>query len=309
MREGALSASRRLGRPPGLAVVLVGDRPDSRTYVRMKERACEECGLASYGTEYGGDVSQDTVLERIRSLNADPRVDGILIQLPLPSHLDEAAVLAEVDPAKDVDGLHPANVARLAAGGGGGGGGAEPIDWTDLATVPFHLPCTPQGCLELLDRSGVPLEGRRAAVVGRSNLVGLPVALLLMHRNATVTVVHSRTTDPHLVTREADVVVAAAGRAGLVGAEWIRTGAAVIDVGINAVDDSDARRGYRLVGDVNHGEVRDVAGLLTPVPGGVGPMTIAMLLRNTLNACRRRLQEEEEQQQQQQEEEVGEEGE
>jgi 5,10-methylene-tetrahydrofolate dehydrogenase/methenyl tetrahydrofolate cyclohydrolase len=192
-------------------------------------------------------------------------------------------VIEAVHPSKDVDGLHPRNSASLCSTGTHVG--AEKIDWKDMSSVPFHIPCTPQGCIELLDRTGTELQGKNAVVVGRSNLVGLPVAMLLMHRDATVTIVHSKTVDAANVVNKADVVIAAVGRAEMVKQEWIKEGAVVIDVGINSVDDANAKRGYRLVGDVDYDAVKTVAGKITPVPGGVGPMTIAMLLRNTVNSC------------------------
>jgi 5,10-methylene-tetrahydrofolate dehydrogenase/methenyl tetrahydrofolate cyclohydrolase len=269
---------------PGLAVILVGARRDSQTYVRMKKKACEECGINSFGFDYPDTATEIEILEKIQELNADERVHGILVQLPLPKHMNENTIIEAVHPSKDVDGLHPLNTASLCSTGTHVG--AEKIDWKDLASVPFHIPCTPQGCIELLDRSNVELKGKNAVVIGRSNLVGLPVAMLLMHRDATVTIVHSKTTDAPSVVGRADVVVAAVGRAEMVKKEWIKEGATVIDVGINSVDDATAKRGYRLVGDVDYKGVKEVEGVkITPVPGGVGPMTIAMLLRNTVNSC------------------------
>jgi 5,10-methylene-tetrahydrofolate dehydrogenase/methenyl tetrahydrofolate cyclohydrolase len=269
--------------PPGLAVILVGGRRDSQTYVRMKKKACEEVGIASFGFDYPVTVTEDEILAKIQELNSDDKVHGILVQLPLPEHINENNIIETVHPSKDVDGLHPKNTAALCSTGTHVG--AEQIDWNDLASVPFHIPCTPQGCIELLDRSNVELKGKNAVVIGRSNLVGLPVAMLLMHRDATVTIVHSKTTDAPGVVSKADVVIAAVGRAEMVKKEWIKEGAAVVDVGINSVDDPSAKRGYRLVGDVDYAAVKEVAGKITPVPGGVGPMTIAMLLRNTVNSC------------------------
>jgi len=273
------------GKVPGLAVILVGERRDSQTYVRMKKKACEECGIASFGFDYPSDVTMETLGAKIAELNADPAVHGILVQLPLPAHIDEDAILNGIDPKKDVDGLHPLNTASLCSTSTHVG--SAKIDWKDFASIPFHIACTPQGCIELLDRSGVDLQGKNAVVIGRSNLVGLPVAMLLMHRNATVTIVHSRTADVPGVVRGADVVVAAVGRAEMVKGDWIKDGAVVVDVGINSVDDPEAKRGYRLVGDVDYQAAKEKAGQITPVPGGVGPMTIAMLLRNTLNSCKR----------------------
>ncbi|HEY80257.1 MAG TPA: bifunctional methylenetetrahydrofolate dehydrogenase/methenyltetrahydrofolate cyclohydrolase FolD [Anaerolineae bacterium] len=258
---------------PGLATVLVGDRKDSQTYVRMKKKACAEVGITSFGYDLPGDVSQEELLQLVRELNANPDIDGILVQLPLPDHIDEERVLAEIDIAKDVDGFHPVNIGRLAMKG----------------RKPLFTPCTPRGIIELLDRSGIEIEGKNAVVLGRSNIVGLPVSMLLLHRNATITICHSRTKNLPEVTRRADILVAAIGRAQMVRGDWIQPGAAVIDVGVNAVDDPTAKKGYRLVGDVNFEEAKEVAGYITPVPGGVGPMTIAMLLKNTLDARKRRL--------------------
>ena len=270
---------------PGLAVILVGARRDSQTYVRMKKKACEECGIASFGFDYDESVTQEELLGKIAELNTDPKVHGILVQLPLPAHLNESEVLDAIAVDKDVDGLHPLNTASLASTATHVG--TQKVNWKDFTSVPFHIACTPQGCIELLDRSGVEIEGKRAVIIGRSNLVGMPVAMLLLHRNATITIVHSRTQNTAEVVSEADIVVAAVGRAEMVKAEWLKPGCVVVDVGINSVDDASAKRGYRLVGDVDYAAAREVAGKITPVPGGVGPMTIAMLLRNTLNGCKR----------------------
>lgn len=277
---------QKAGKNPGLAVILVGSRRDSQTYVRMKKKACDECHITSFGFDYPDTVSQEELMAKVSELNDDPTVHGILVQLPLPSHIDENAVLASLNPLKDVDGLHPLNAASLCSTATHVG--TEKLDWAGgFAKVPFHVACTPQGCIELLDRVGVDMKGKNAAVIGRSNLVGLPVAMLLMHRDATVTIVHSKTKDPASVVRNADIVVAAVGRAEMVNADWLKPGCVVIDVGINSVDDATAKRGYRLVGDVDYKAAKEVASQITPVPGGVGPMTIAMLLRNTLNACKR----------------------
>jgi len=248
----------------------------------MKKKACEEVGIASFGYEYPDTATEEEIVQKVLELNQDDRVHGILVQLPLPAHMDETRVLQAVDPSKDVDGLHPMNTAKLCSTGTHVG--VDKLDWTKLQSIPFHIPCTPQGCIELLDRSGVELKGKNAAVIGRSNLVGLPVAMLLMHRDATVTIVHSKTVDAEQVVRNADVVVAAVGRAEMVKKDWIKPGAVVVDVGINSVDDPSSKKGYRLVGDVDYAAVKEVAGMITPVPGGVGPMTIAMLLRNTVNS-------------------------
>ncbi len=254
---------------PGLATVLVGDNPASQVYVRAKHRACEQVGVASFGYELPADTTQEEVEALIDRLNTDPQVHGILVQLPLPAGLDEERVLNRIDLRKDVDGFHPLNIGRLAQKG----------------REPLFVPCTPAGILLMLDRLGVELEGKRAVVLGRSNIVGMPVSMLLLRRNATVTICHSRTRDLPTVTRQADVLIAAVGRAAMVRGDWVKPGAVVIDVGVNRVDDPTAKRGYRLVGDVAFDEVREVASAITPVPGGVGPMTIAMLLRNTLRAA------------------------
>jgi len=258
---------------PGLAAVLVGERKDSQTYVRMKKKACAEVGIKSIGVDLPENVSQEDLINVVRDLNASPEVDGILVQLPLPDHIDEEAVLSEIDITKDVDGFHPINIGRLSMKG----------------RHPLFVPCTPRGVIELLDRTGIEIEGKNAVILGRSNIVGLPVSMLLLHRNATITICHSRTKNLPEVTRRADILVAAIGRAEMVRGDWIKPGAAVIDVGVNAVDDPTRKRGYRLVGDVNFEEAKEVAGYITPVPGGVGPMTIAMLLKNTLDGRKRRL--------------------
>jgi len=268
---------------PGLATLLVGSRRDSQTYVDMKKKACVETGLASFGYQFPQDVSEEEVLEKIAQLNNDKNVHGILVQLPLPKTLNETKILESISPEKDVDGLHPINVAKLAHTHTH----SVRLDWNDLNSIPYPIACTPQGCIELLDKSGVDISGKRAVVIGRSNLVGIPVAMLLMHRDATVTIVHSKTVDPASVVKEADIVVAAVGKASIVKKEWLKPGCVVIDVGINSVDDASTKRGYRLVGDVDYEAAKEIASMITPVPGGVGPMTIAMLLRNTVNAFKR----------------------
>jgi len=272
-----------LGVTPGLAVILIGERRDSATYVRAKKKACAEVGIASFGFDYPATITQEELIAKIDELNADPLVNGILVQLPIPPHIDEAAVLHRILPEKDVDGLHPLNVAQLANTKTHAPGRSA---WS-FDTIGFHVSCTPQGCIELLDRYGVSMEGKNAVVLGRSNIVGIPVALLLMQRNATVTIAHSRTKDIEKVVGAADIVVAAVGRAEMVKGSWLKPGAVVIDVGINSVDDATKKTGYRLVGDVHFESCKEVASQITPVPGGVGPMTIAMLLRNTVNGTRR----------------------
>eukprot|EP00543_Licmophora_paradoxa_P016621 CAMPEP_0202463662 /NCGR_PEP_ID=MMETSP1360-20130828/59072_1 /ASSEMBLY_ACC=CAM_ASM_000848 /TAXON_ID=515479 /ORGANISM="Licmophora paradoxa, Strain CCMP2313" /LENGTH=313 /DNA_ID=CAMNT_0049086657 /DNA_START=64 /DNA_END=1005 /DNA_ORIENTATION=- len=269
---------------PGLAVILVGSRRDSQTYVNMKKKACAECGIQSFGYDYPENATDDEIIRCVQNLNKNPDCHGILVQLPLPKHMDEEKVLDSILPEKDVDGLHPLNVAALTSTSTHG----QRLDWSKLANIPFPIACTPQGCIELLDRSGVALKGKRAVVIGRSNLVGIPVAMLLMHRDATVTIVHSKTENTPEVVREADVVIAAVGRASLVKGEWLKPGAVVIDVGINSLDDATKKRGYRLVGDCDYDSCKEVAGKITPVPGGVGPMTIACLMRNTVSAFKRK---------------------
>lgn len=256
--------------PPGLATVLVGENPASQVYVRNKQKACAEVGIKSFGYNLPADTNQADIENLVRELNANPEVNGILVQLPLPGGLDEERVLTTIDLEKDVDGFHPVNIGRLAQKG----------------REPLFVPCTPSGVMFLLEKAGVRLEGARAVVLGRSNIVGMPVALLLVRANATVTICHSRTKDLPDVIREADVVVAAIGKAEMVKGSWIKPGAVVIDVGINRVEDATRPRGYRLVGDVAFDEAKEVAGAITPVPGGVGPMTIAMLLRNTLHSAK-----------------------
>ena len=264
-RETAASGLR-----PGLAVVLVGDDPASRVYVRNKARALAEAGMEGFEHRLPDDAGDAALLELVASLNQDPRVDGVLVQLPLPAGVNAARVIAAIDPARDVDGFHPLNVGRLAAGVAGG-----------LA------PCTPQGAMRLLAHAGVALEGAEALVIGRSGVVGKPMALMLLAAHATVTVAHSRSRDLAAACRRADVVIAAAGRPEMVRGDWIKPGATVIDVGINRADTVDGKR--RLTGDVAFDEAVEVAGAITPVPGGVGPMTVACLVANTLRAaCARR---------------------
>lgn len=255
---------------PGLATVIVGDNPASRVYVRMKHKACQEAGILSVGHELPANASQDDVESLVKKLNEDPKIHGILVQLPLPTGLDEESVLNTIKLQKDVDGFHPINIGRLAQKG----------------REPLFIPATPSGVMYLLENSGAPLDGANAVVLGRSNIVGMPVSLLLVRANATVTICHSHTKDIPAITREADILVAAVGAAEYVRGDWIKPGATVIDVGVNRVDDPTRKSGYRLVGDVAYDEAKEVAGAITPVPGGVGPMTIAMLLRNTLRAAR-----------------------
>ena len=272
LRERVAAAAAVLrdehGIVPGLAAVLVGDNSASQIYVRSKARACTAAGLASFEFRLPADAGLPAILELLAKLNADERVDGILVQLPLPAGVEPQAVIAAIDPAKDVDGFHPVNVGRLWSGD------------------PGLVPCTPQGILLLLRAGEVPLAGAEAVVLGRSGIVGRPVAALLVAADCTVTIVHSKSRDLSVICRRADILVAAIGRPQMVKADWLKPGAVVIDVGINRVATAD---GARLVGDVDFAAARQVAGAITPVPGGVGPMTIACLLRNTLlAACRRR---------------------
>jgi 5,10-methylene-tetrahydrofolate dehydrogenase/methenyl tetrahydrofolate cyclohydrolase len=260
------------GNTPGLAVVLVGERKDSQSYVRSKKKMCAEVGIRSEGTDLPEDATEEEVLKVVRAYNADPNIHGILVQLPMPKHINEERVLKEVSYEKDVDGFHPLNIGALSQRG---------------REEPRFVPCTPRGCIELLKRSNVEMKGKKAVVVGRSNVVGTPAALLLQRNDATVTVVHSRTKNPEEAIREADIVIAACGVTEYVQGSWLKPGAAVIDVGINAKDDATKKLGYRLVGDCDFESCKKVAGKMTPVPGGVGPMTIAILLQNTLEGAAR----------------------
>jgi methylenetetrahydrofolate dehydrogenase (NADP+)/methenyltetrahydrofolate cyclohydrolase len=259
----------KLSRPPGLAVVLVGSDPASQVYVRNKQKACRAAGMEGFGHILADATTEDQLLRLIDGLNANPEVDGILVQLPLPRHIDERRVLDRVDPGKDVDGFHPLNAGLLALG------------------MPRFIPCTPLGVQRLLVEAGVPIRGANAVVLGRSNIVGKPMALLLMQKgagaDATVTVCHTGTPDPAAIARQADILIVAMGRPEAVGPDWVKPGAAVVDVGMHRRADGS------LCGDVRIAEVAEVAGWITPVPGGVGPMTIAMLLQNTLHAAQLRV--------------------
>jgi methylenetetrahydrofolate dehydrogenase (NADP+)/methenyltetrahydrofolate cyclohydrolase len=259
------------GQPPGLGVVLVGEDAASQTYVRMKQRACEEVGMHSVREDLPQTATTEQVVAVVRAMNADPAVHGILVQLPMPPQVDEEAVLREISLDKDADGIHPMNMGLLALKG----------------RDPLFTPATPTGVMLMFEYHKIALEGKNAVVIGRSNIVGMPMALLLTRANATVTLAHSRTKDIGEIVRAADIVVAAAGRAGYVQAEWLKPGAAVIDVGTNRVDAPGTKRGYKLVGDVQFDAALDVAGYITKVPGGVGPMTITALLYNTMRAAER----------------------
>ena len=266
--EAVTVFERRAGRPPGLATVLVGEDPASAVYVRSKNRATAEAGMSGFAHNLPDTTSEAELLDLIGKLNADERVDGILVQLPLPSQVDATRVIETIEPLKDADGFHPMNAGRLAIG------------------LPSLVPCTPLGCLYLLKQELGTIAGMDAVVIGRSNIVGKPVAQLLIAESATVTIAHSKTRDLPDVVRRADIVVAAVGRAEMVRGDWIKPGACVIDVGINRIPTEDGKG--RLVGDVAFAEASQVAAAITPVPGGVGPMTIAMLMRNTLVAAHRR---------------------
>ena len=259
------------GITPGLAVVLVGEDPASQVYVGSKARTCVDLGIYSRKIELPATTTQDELIAVVRELNADAAIHGILVQSPPPKHIDEEAVIRAIDPRKDVDGFHPENVAKLA-----------------LEDKTGFVPCTPAGCMRLLAAAGVPTAGAEAVVIGRSMIVGKPMALLLMAKgsDATVTVAHSRSRDLPAICRRADIVIAAVGRPEMVKADWVKDGAVVIDVGINRIEDPSKKSGYRLVGDVAYAEVAPKCSAITPVPGGVGPMTIALLMKNTLQAAR-----------------------
>jgi methylenetetrahydrofolate dehydrogenase (NADP+)/methenyltetrahydrofolate cyclohydrolase len=270
----AIAQLKAEGRTPGLAVVLVGEDPASQAYVRSKDKTCRELGMHSVKHELPASTSQEALLALVRQLNADPAIHGILVQSPPPPHIDERAIVEAIDPRKDVDGFHPVSVAKLA-----------------LGDPDAFVPCTPLGCQRLLMESGVQIAGAHVVVLGRSMIVGKPVALLLMRKgpggDATVTVAHSRTKNLPEVCRSADILIAAIGQPEFVKADFVREGAVVIDVGINRISDPSAPKGSRLVGDVAFAEVAPKCRAITPVPGGVGPMTIAMLMANTIAACRR----------------------
>lgn len=270
-----VTALKQRGITPGLGFVLVGDNPASQAYVRMKKKACAEVGIVSYDFELPASTTQEKLLALVQRLNTDPAVDGFIVQLPLPRHINEDAIIAAIDPRKDVDCFHPVNVGKLCIG----------------ATDGF-FPCTPYGVIVLLQEHGIDPAGQHVVILGRSNIVGKPLANLLVQKregaNATVTICHTATREVATFTRMADIVVAAMGRPRMLTADMIRPGAIVVDVGINRVADPAAKGGYRLVGDVDFDAVKEKASWITPVPGGVGPMTIAMLLRNTLTAARRR---------------------
>jgi methylenetetrahydrofolate dehydrogenase (NADP+) / methenyltetrahydrofolate cyclohydrolase len=264
----------QVGYPPGLGVILAGDDPASHMYVRMKQRRCESVGMASFAEILPANVTQEQVLDVVRRYNHDARIHGILVQLPLPHHIDEELVLREVSLSKDVDGFHPINIGALAMKG----------------RTPTFTPATPTGCMTLIAETGISPDGKIAVVVGRSNIVGMPMALMLNNANATVTIVHSRTPHPADIVRQADILVAAIGKPEYIKGDWIKPGAVVIDVGTNRIEDPAAEKGYRWVGDVDFEAAKEVAGAITIVPGGVGPLTIASLIQNTLKAARMSVQ-------------------
>lgn len=271
VKEGVAYLKSEYNITPGLATVLVGERPDSKAYVASKQKSCAELGMNSYGINLPADIPQAELLSKVQELARDPNVHGILVQLPLPDHIDSETILGAIPIEKDVDGFSPLNVGRLSM----------------KNREPLFVPCTPLGCLHLIESTGTKIEGARAVVLGRSNIVGLPMAFLLLHRNATITICHSRTKNLPDIVRQADIVVAAIGRTRFVHGDWIKPGAVVIDVGINEIADATKKSGKRLVGDVDFESAEQVAGFITPVPGGVGPMTIAMLMKNTLTAAQR----------------------
>ncbi|KAF0913454.1 hypothetical protein E2562_022346 [Oryza meyeriana var. granulata] len=268
--EEVLQMKNAVGHVPGLAVILVGDRRDSQSYVRYKIKGCEEVGIKSLLAELPGNCTEDEVVDSVSKFNEDPSVHGILVQLPLPQHMDEERILSAISLEKDVDGFHPLNVGNLAL----------------RSRKPLFVPCAAKACLELLLQSGIELMGKHVTVIGRSKVVGLPTSLLLQRHHATVSIIHAFTTNPEEITRQSDIVISAAGVANLVRGSWLKKGAVVIDVGTNPIEDPTSDYGYRLTGDVCFEEAVRVASAITPVPGGVGPVTIAMLLANTLDSAK-----------------------
>ena len=255
---------------PGLGIVQVGERKDSSTYIRMKAKACKDLCIHFRHVQHKEDVSRETLIQSIKDLNVDSDIHGIIVQLPLPKNLDENDILSHVCLEKDVDGFHPENMGLV----------------TLNRMENCMAPCTPSGCIQLLDRYNIELSGKHVVILGRSNIVGLPMSLLALHRNATVSICHSKTKNIEEITRQADILVCACGRTQMVKRDWIKEGCVIIDVGINAVDDSTKKSGYRLVGDADYDDVLDKVSAITPVPGGVGPMTISMLLVHTVQACK-----------------------
>lgn len=271
VKQQAEALFNETGVVPGLAFILVGDNPASQVYVKMKSKACEELSFYSITLKLPAETSEDELIEKIKTLNSDPKIHGILVQLPLPPHIDEQKILQTIDPIKDVDGFHPVNVGKLVIG------------------IETYLPCTPAGIQELLKRSGINPSGKHVVIVGRSNIVGKPIANILIQKkewaNATVTICHTGTRDIAHFTKQADILIAAMGNPEFIKGDIIKPGAVVIDVGVNRINDPNSEKGYKLVGDVHFESAYEVAGAITPVPGGVGPMTIAMLMKNTLKAA------------------------
>ena len=255
------------GIKPGLGIILVGNRKDSETYVRMKKRACNEVGIINYDVHMSENETEEKIIQEVNKMNNDNNIHAILIQLPLPKHVNEEKVIKCVNLDKDVDGFHPYNIGNLALN----------------RLNNLMVPCTPEGCIEILDRYDIQIEGKHVAIVGRSNIVGMPLSLLFLHRNATVTVCHSKTNNIKNITKEADILVAACGRAQMIKEDYIKPNCIILDVGINSIDDSTRKSGYRLVGDVDYDNVKEKCNSITPVPGGIGPMTIAMLLKHTVD--------------------------
>lgn len=271
IKEELKEEIKSLNLRPGLGIILVGERKDSQTYVRMKKKACELVGITNYDVHLPESISERDLIEEVKKMNNDNDINGILIQLPLPKHIREANVLNQVSLEKDVDGFHVSNIGKLTL---------KRLD--NLLT-----PCTPEGCIELLDRYGIEIQGKNAVIVGRSNIVGVPLSLLLLHRNATITICHSRTTDIFEHTKKADLLFLACGQTQFIKKEHIKEGCVIVDIGINSIDDSTRKRGYRLVGDCDYTDCKDKTSAITPVPGGVGPMTIAMLLKHTVVSCKK----------------------
>ncbi|KAK8811336.1 hypothetical protein WA158_003070 [Blastocystis sp. Blastoise] len=269
LKEKIQKMNDTIGQVPGLAVIIVGCRKDSQAYVNAKKKACQDIGMRSLSFELPETATQDEVLAVIEKLNNDSCIHGILVQLPLPSHIKESVIVDAISGEKDVDGVHPANIGRIAM----------------KKRVPHFVSCTPKGCLALLEHYHVPIEGKHAVIMGRSNIVGIPLALSLLKRNATVTICHTKTANEADIVKQADILVVAIGHAHYVKKEWIKEGAVVIDVGINSIDDPNSKKGYKLVGDVDFDNVKEKCSLITPVPGGVGPMTITMLLSNTFDSA------------------------
>lgn len=256
---------------PGLGLILVGDRKDSKTYVKMKKKACDEIGIYNLDIILDSNVSQKKIIECVEELNNNKDIHGILIQLPLPSHINKYEVLQKVRLDKDVDGFHPTNIGNLSLN----------------RLNNLLVPCTPRGCIELLDRYKIEIKKKHVVIIGRSNIVGMPLALLLLHRDATITICHSHTEDVKSITKKADILIVACGKTKMVKKDWINENCIIIDIGINAIDDNTKKSGYRLVGDVDFEDVINKTKAITPVPGGVGPMTIAMLLKHTIDACKK----------------------